>query len=136
MIPTLATGDLVLVGPAPSAAADFHRGQIVTFGSPDGSPGLFIKRIVGLPGDKVDLADGAVEINGQAVDEPYLTAGTKTEAMAGTSSWQLGPADLFVLGDNRSSSNDSRMFGPITISSVKGHALAICSPAARVAGLP
>jgi signal peptidase I len=136
MIPTFATGDLVLVGTAPSDAAGFHRGQILTFADPDGSSGLFLKRIVGLPGEKVDLADGTVEINGQALDEPYLTAGTKTEAMAGTSSWQLGPQDLFVLGDSRSSSNDSRAFGPIAISAVKGHALAICAPAGRVASLP
>ena len=136
MVPTLAPGDVVVVGPPPSDAAGFHRGEVVTFVDPGGSESVFLKRIVGLPGEKVEIAAEAGKIDGQTLAEPYLSTGMKTTAMGTLSGWQLGPQDLFVLGDGRDRSQDSRSFGPIAVSAVKGHALAICAPAARVANLP
>jgi signal peptidase I len=79
---------------------------------------LLIKRVIGLPGDRVEIRSGQVFINGTHLDEPYLTRPTYGD---------YGPIDvpplhLFVLGDNRSFSNDSRAFGPIPLDRVVGRA--------------
>jgi signal peptidase I len=125
----------LVVAPAPSDASAYKRGWIVEFGDASQSS-LVFKRIVGLPGEKVDLINGSVSINGTILAESYLVAGTQTEPQGTSSSWQVGAQELFMLGDARPTSSDSRMYGPVSIASVKGHAVAICGPSARVALLP
>ena len=137
MGPTLAVGDLILVDAVPAGTL-FTRGEIVVFnatGTVAGS-GPFIKRTAGLPGETISIHDGKVFVNGAALNEPYLAAGTFTDPQGAQSSWTLGTADLFVLGDSRANSADSRTFGPVPVASVTGHAAAICSPDSRRAALP
>lgn len=79
-----------------------------------------IKRVIGLPGETVAGRDGAAYINGERLEEPYLPRGTFTS--------NFGPivvpaGDLWVMGDNRTDSSDSRVFGPIPISTVVGRAI-------------
>jgi signal peptidase I len=79
---------------------------------------LLIKRVIGLPGDRVEIRGGQVFINGMGLDEPYLTQPTHGD---------YGPVDvqplhIFVLGDNRGFSNDSRAFGPVPLDHVVGRA--------------
>ena len=110
--------------------APYARGEIVVFAPPDdvqrpgGAP--FIKRVIGLPGDRVELRDGHVYVNAVALDEPYVYADggpADTEpGPGGTSSWVVPAGDLFVLGDHRTDSEDSRYFGPIEIGRVVGRA--------------
>lgn len=94
-----------------------QRGDVVVFRiNPNAD--LLIKRVIGLPGDRVEIHDGQVVINGQVFDEPYLTQPTYGD---------YGPIDvpplhIFVLGDNRGFSNDSRAFGPLPLDSVIGRA--------------
>jgi signal peptidase I len=109
--------------------AAYERGDIIVFDPPESEPGgvPFIKRVIGLPGDRVELRDGLVYVNGKQLDEPYLYSvdGTpqSTEAEGdGTKSWTIPAGDLFVLGDHRQASSDSREFGPIEISHVIGRA--------------
>jgi signal peptidase I len=78
----------------------------------------FIKRVVGVPGDRINC-DGRLIRNGQRVDEPYLDSGTRTEGCKTTT---VRPGELFVMGDNRGNSQDSRSFGPIQRSDVVGRA--------------
>jgi signal peptidase I len=80
----------------------------------------FIKRVVGLPGDTITCRGGKVFRNGAPVDEPYLDPGTQTENCARTTT--VPPGELFVMGDNRGNSQDSRAFGPIDRDDVVGRA--------------
>lgn len=96
------------------------RGDIVIFNPPGQHTEPYIKRIIGLPGDHVTIHDGGVYVNGTRLDEGYLNSDT---AWRGTSAEYDVPAGhIFVLGDNRNNSSDSRVFGPVPVSSVIGKA--------------
>jgi len=100
----------------------FHgprRGDVVVLHDPGGSPELLIKRVVGLPGERVTVADGRVFIDGVPLDEPYLDQDT----LGGGRSWVVPPLTVFVMGDNRSASRDSRTFGPVSLDQIIGRAL-------------
>jgi signal peptidase I len=92
----------------------------------------FIKRVVGLPGDRVECAGGRVLRNGQALAEPYLAPGTVTENCGAAT---VPPDKLFVMGDNRSDSQDSRVFGPIDEEDVVGRAFVRLWPPDRLGWL-
>ena len=79
----------------------------------------FIKRVVGLPGDTITCEDGVLVRNGEKVVEPYVDEGIRTEGCKKTT---VGPGELFVMGDNRTNSQDSRVFGVIQRSDVVGRA--------------
>ena len=121
---TLEPGQYVLVDKLTPRFDPYKRGDIVVFHQPDeggagGTP--FIKRVVGVPGDAVTIEDGSVFVNGQALSEPYVKDGETTD---GADESQVTVVDdtLFVLGDHRSNSTDSRVFGSIPSSSVIGRA--------------
>ncbi len=80
-----------------------------------------MKRIVGLPGDEIAFVDGVVVRNGDSLDEPYLAAGTTTTPK-GSESVVVPEGAFFVLGDNRSSSIDSRMYGSVAGENIIGRA--------------
>lgn len=104
------------------------RGDIIVFRYPRNPQEYFIKRVIGLPGDKVQIKDGKVYIynekdpNGIALDEPYLAPGTGTYSLS-EDIVTLGNDEIFVLGDNRNSSKDSRSFGPVNKSFITGRVL-------------
>ncbi|MBO6138197.1 MAG: signal peptidase I [Lachnospiraceae bacterium] len=83
---------------------DPARGDIIIFKYPDNEEILFIKRVIGLPGEIVDIHDGNVYINGEILNEPYLTV--KTEGKFGP--YEVPEGHFFMLGDNRNNSADSR----------------------------
>jgi signal peptidase I len=100
----------------------FHgprRGDVVVIHDPGGSPELLIKRVIGLPGERVTVTDGRVYIDGAPLDEPYLAQPT----LGNGRSWIVPPLSVFVMGDNRSASRDSRIFGPVSLSQIVGHAV-------------
>lgn len=122
MEPTLYTGDAVFVEMISVYTGNFHRGDIITIDA-KGMEGYtheenLIKRIIGLPGETIKIADGNVYINGELLDESdYLPAGTKTFVGAegqsrGYDEVTLGPDEYYCMGDNRGGSNDSRRMGP------------------------
>jgi signal peptidase I len=95
-----------------------RRGDIVVFSMPQQSEELLIKRVIGLPGDTVEIHDGKVYINGTLLDEPYLTQETRGRF----GPIVIPPLHVFVLGDNRSFSNDSRAFDAVPIENILGRA--------------
>ncbi|MFA6594093.1 MAG: signal peptidase I [Candidatus Buchananbacteria bacterium] len=91
-----------------------QRGDIVVFKYPKDTKQYFIKRVVGLPGDKVKIQDNAVYINGEKLGETYLLAGTETVLpVRGYGEVTLAEDEYFLLGDNRGQSLDSRIFGSV-----------------------
>ena len=124
MEPTFFTGQRVIVSRVNFLLAEPERGEIVVFESPD-RPGVeppLIKRLIGMPGETVEILDRQVYINGQLLNEPYInepcTAGSCPDDQ-----WVLGANQYFVMGDNRNRSRDSRRFGPITREHLIGEAL-------------
>ena len=107
---------------------DFHRGDIVVFSPPpgwasDAAGTPFIKRVIGIAGDTVDIHDGFVFVNGTKLDEPYLYQDQPTvPADPKTHTWKIAAGQLFVLGDHRADSKDSRAFGAISKSTAIGRA--------------
>ena len=99
----------------------FHlpqRGDIVVLKLPQNTKELLIKRVLALPGETVEIHEGRVWVDGQAVDEPYLTQPT----MGQMAPLVVPDGHVFVLGDNRGFSNDSRSFGPVPVEDIVGHA--------------
>ncbi len=145
MYPTLKNGDRVLVNKLSYKLHDVNRGDVVVFERPESEaastiPDL-IKRVVGLPGDSVAFDNGHVYINGAELPEPYLPAGVTTTSDFAPNDCTLDApclvpkGDVWVMGDNRNDSKDSRYFGPIPESSIVGRAFVIVWPLNRIAWL-
>lgn len=106
----------------------FHppdRGDIIVFNPPLAVPSdkPYIKRVIGLPGDTVAIRDGSVFVNDVQLQEPYIAAGiTECGAPRECGPLTVPEGDIFVLGDNRGDSSDSRVFGPVPIDNVIGKA--------------
>lgn len=117
MWPTLKDGDTALVNMLVRRMSSLERGEIVLVR--DGRYREYAtKRIVGLPGERIDIRDNRVWVNGVPLRECYLPKGTVTTSQC--PSFILGPDEYFVLGDNRSDSFDSRNYGPIRKSAIMG----------------
>lgn len=100
----------------------FHppeRGEIIVFHYPKDTTRDFVKRVIAVPGDTVEMRNGRVYVNGVIVEEPYLTAPYGRTDMAKQT---IGPEEYFVMGDNRPQSNDSRSWGTVPLSNVVGKA--------------
>lgn len=132
MKPTLIRGDRVLVRRrrfSPSALP--RRGAIVMFRDPRDPESRLIKRVIGLPNEVVTIAWGRVYINGKPLTEPYLYQATDGY-------WHgIIPNDsVFVMGDNRFASDDSRDFGPVPLDSLEGEVMLRYYPLSRFGRLP
>ncbi len=117
MTPTLHDGDVIAVDKMSFRWRDPHRGEIVVAHSPD-TDALIVKRVVAVAGDAVGIYDGRLQLNGVFPDEPYAN----NDRMEGSF---YGPVDVphgyvFLLGDNRFESSDSRHFGFVPVSSITG----------------
>ncbi|MFN2164838.1 MAG: signal peptidase I [Anaerolineae bacterium] len=107
-----------------------RRGDVVVIDMP-GEEIPLIKRVIALPGETVEVRDGHVIIDGQPLEEPWVTQWGGRDYPA----TRIPPLQVFVLGDNRPSSRDSRTFGPVSIDQLVGHALFIYWPPDRIGAL-
>jgi len=123
MQPTLEDGEFVLVSKLNYRFGDVERGDIVVFHFPMDPEQELIKRVIGLPGDTINVQNGTVLVNGQALNEPYIAA-----APAYSGEWTVPEGHLFVLGDNRNDSSDSHSWGYLPFEKVVGKALVIYWP--------
>jgi signal peptidase I len=122
MAPTLKVNDRVLVNKLSYDLHDVHRGDLIVFESPpnEGSQTKdLIKRVIGLPGETVESQNGHILINGQVLEEPYLGPDVTTGPLEKVT---VPSEHLWVMGDNRPNSRDSRFFGAIPESLVIGRA--------------
>ena len=127
MYDTLTTGDRVLVWRLGYALHEPRRGDIAQIELEDRG-GLYLKRVIGLPGETVEIISGVVHINGQALTEPYAALSDDNHYV------ELGADEYFVLGDNRPVSYDSREedFGVVSADCFRGRVSAILWPAERI----
>jgi signal peptidase I len=114
MEPQLHDWDLLFATSIDVMTNQLQRCDVVTLISPyDGE--RVVKRIIGLPGERVDVHDGQVYVNGEALPEEYIN-----EAPRYSGSWQVGDDQYFVLGDNRNHSLDSHYYGPVDRQQIQG----------------
>ena len=158
MVPTLMggpgipVGDRVFVNKLSYHLHGVNRGDIVVFDRPplleaDPEVDQLIKRVIGLPGDSITFGptDHRVYVNGQPLDEPWLPTGVQTDARnrpaaytprcGATDPCVVPPGSIWVMGDNRPFSEDSRFFGPISQDLIVGRAFVIVWPLSRFGGL-
>lgn len=124
MLPNLHEGEYVIVDKVSYAFRQPERGEIVVLKNPNpGQPDL-IKRIIGLPGETIEVRGGQVHVNGQPLTEPYLAQPMGID----TPATQVQAGQFFVMGDNRNNSEDSRRFGTRPAADIVGRAWIIYWP--------
>jgi signal peptidase I len=135
---TIMTGDMVFSEKVSYYFRTPARGDIVTFADPEVAGRTLIKRVIATGGQTVDLQNGHVVVDGVVLDEPY-TNGKESYPLARTASdvtitypYTVPQGCLWVMGDNRTASQDSRYFGPISAGSVTGRAALIYWPLSDV----
>ena len=130
MLPSLAHREAVLVVRTRFTWNRLRRGDVAVFERPGGGEGIYIKRIVGLPGEDIRIAGGRVYLDGELLAEDYIReyGDSKNDPAR---EWFNGPDEYYLLGDNRADSNDSRSFGPVPENLIKGRAWFRCWPTLR-----
>lgn len=135
MDPTFNTGDYIFTSKVTYKFRGYNRGDVVVFKSPKNPDIEYIKRIIGLPGDKVMVKDSEVYVNGIKLTENYIAAKTNL--------WENGfskngeeitvpTGELFVMGDNRPRSSDSREFGTVPVDSIIGQVFYRYFPSTKI----
>ena len=127
MEPTLEEGEILIVNKLAYKLGKIERGDILTFHYPLNPKLDYIKRIIGLPGDKVTISKGLVYVNGNALYEPYINNHPEDE-----DNWLVPENMVFVLGDNRRESSDSRSWGFVPTDYVIGKAIAVYWPPGHI----
>lgn len=118
MEPTFHHGEYVIVNKLAYRFDEFERGDVIVFPYPFNEEEDFIKRIIGLPGDRVTVRGGQVYVNDRLLDEPYISA----QPLRDFEETLVPESQLFVMGDNRNDSSDSRSWGTLEMDAVIGEA--------------
>lgn len=113
-----------------------HRGDVIVFNPPVSSDKPYIKRVIGLPGDTVEIKDGFVYVNGTKLNETYLHGDTTDCQPRACDPVVVPEGEVFVLGDNRAHSSDSRYFGTVEISEIVGKAWITYWPIGHIGKVP
>lgn len=124
MQPTLHTDERLAVEKVTRYGGLPERGDIIIVHYPDGTDRNYVKRTIGLPGETVEIKNSVVYINGEALSEDYISP----EAYPDMEAVVVPEDSVFVIGDNRANSMDSRMVGPIAHDQIVGHAMAVLFP--------
>ncbi len=137
MIPTFSNGDYLIVDEISYRLREPHRGEVVVFRYPEEPSKFFIKRIVGIPEDVLELRAGNVYIDGELYDEPYIDVSTFSNAFLreGTS-YTIKEGEYIVFGDNRKASSDSRTWGILPEENIIGRAWLRAMPVKSFTLLP
>ena len=151
MLDTLRPGDRVLVNRMIYHLRDPHRGDVIVFHYPQDPDVVFIKRVVGVPGDLLEVRDGHLYVNGRKVAEPYvhrtrgradptvaqatIAGGTMRDPWSLAEPYRVPVGSYFVMGDNRTDSDDSRGWGTVPRAAIVGEGLATYWPFSRLRAL-
>ena len=119
MLPALHSGDYVLARTSAASGVSIARGSILVV---TGREQVQIKRVIGLPGERVTLAEGTLYVGGERLVEPYLH-GLPPYLGLGSTEYELEGDEYFVMGDNRTHSTDSRHYGPVKRVQIEGRVM-------------
>lgn len=131
MAPHIASGEVVLINTVSYRMHAPQRGDIIAFTHEGPTREVFIKRVIGLPGDRIAIDRGAVVLNGTLLPEPYVRFADKRSFPQVS----VPRNELYVLGDNRAASEDSRFWGFVKLDSVLGKAVAGIWPLGRLGSI-
>jgi signal peptidase I len=123
MLPTMVSGEYVVINRLSYRFGNPQPGDIIVFHYPRNPSEEYIKRVIGLPGDNVEVMNGMVYVNGQPLVENYLSVKTNYNGK-----WEVPAGQLFVLGDNRNNSSDSHDWGTVPMDYVVGKAVLVYWP--------
>lgn len=136
MVPTFENGQYLIVDELSYLFRDPKRGEVVIFRYPKDPSKFFIKRVIGLPGETINIRDNKVTITSGnrlfALDEKYVNSDETLEPLRK----KLSADEYFVLGDNRNASLDSRFWGPVNRGLIRGRVLLRLLPPTRIGYLP
>ncbi|MCM8709774.1 signal peptidase I [Clostridium sp. SYSU_GA19001] len=135
MMSTLHDKDVIFVEKLSLLTHSIKRGQIIIFNSHNSADDIYVKRVIAVAGDEIEIKDGKVFLNGSELNESYLDSNTITTPgpfMKNNAIYKVEKDHVFVLGDNREDSIDSRILGPINIKDIKGHAIIRVYPFSRI----
>jgi len=116
-------GELLLVNKLAYRLGEPHTGDVIVFHYPGNPAEDYIKRLIGLPGDEIKVEGGLVYVNGQPLEEPYISAPPSYRGV-----WEIPEDSFFVLGDNRNQSSDSHSWGFVPKENIVGKALIVYWP--------
>lgn len=123
---TLFDKDVIFVEKLSVLTGKIKRGEIVIFDANNANKDIYVKRVIGVEGDEIQIKEGKVFLNGAPMKEEYLDINTNTypgSFMTKDKVYKVEKGYVFVLGDNREHSKDSREIGPVNIKDVKGHTI-------------
>jgi signal peptidase I len=137
MFPTFKNGDYLVIDELTYHFSDPSRGDVIVFRYPNNPSVFYIKRVIGLPGERVSIERGIVTITKTdgtsfTIEEPYVVAEDATYSLNAT----MGTDQYFVMGDNRPKSSDSRVWGALPKDDIIGRAFVRMFPVANAAVLP
>ncbi len=133
MEPTINDKDYLLISRQAYKIGEPERGDVVVFPHHQGTEdALYIKRVIAIPGDHLKIKNGKVYINNKLQDEEYLADGTQT---SGNIDFTIPEGEIFVMGDNRGNSSDSRSFGTVSIEDVTGKVFVRLFPFNKIGGV-
>ncbi len=121
MLPSFPVGNILIIDEEAYQQTLPVRGDIIVTQHPYNSDLTFVKRIIGLPNEQIEIVDGDVFIDGVLLIEPYIA-----EAAAYKGNWHMDEDDYFVLGDNRNGSSDSHIWGSLAAEFIIGKAMSMC----------
>ena len=122
MMETLIPGDYLMSDSWEFSRRMPKRGEVVIFLYPKDTSLKYVKRVIGLPGDVVQVQGSVVRVNGVALDEPYVLAENRKGLPIGNGEFKVPAGEFFVLGDNRDNSHDSRFWGTVPAGNLYGSA--------------
>ena len=134
MIPTIELQDRVIANKFVYRFSEPEPGDVVVLDDPTGNVTTLIKRVIATEGQTVDFVDGLVVVDGVVLDEPY-THGLPTEPMTQQMPFTVPDNSVWLMGDNRTNSADSRVFGAVDLSQIKGQAIFCYWPVDRMGSL-
>ena len=127
MMPGVVNGERIIVDLLAYRLSIPHRGDVIVFQDPCDRSKDYIKRVIALPGETIEIRDGVTYVDGKSLPEPYVTLRDDSDLPPTT----LASNCIWVMGDNRSNSEDSRTWGPLPLSLVRGQAVLSLWPPSR-----
>ena len=127
MEPTLQPEEILLVNKLAHRFGEIRHGEIITFHYPLDPQLDYVKRVIGLPGDRIEVGNSQVFVNSRQLYEPYISAPPEYEGV-----WEVPEGSLFVLGDNRNPSADSHVWGFVPMENVIGKVIAVYWPITHI----